>query len=442
MAQAPDTIAPLRFGEPLGPSEMAWLRRQMAIEGFKWDPRVGDQETLCDRALYVSRSTWLELADLAERLDREMLVAESEIATRPDLIRELALPRAITKQLIRHGPRARGPRVSRYDFHWTSDGWKVSEVNSDVPGGYIEASEFSRRFAALAESGARPPGDPTAILVEAIRRHGEGSEPVALVHATAYSDDAQVMHYLAKVFRASGTDAQLVGPEVVFARSRTGHALPRPSHIMRFFPAEWLPMLGHRSGWRSYFEDASIPQTNPAGAILSQSKRWGLLWDDLTAALPTWKLVCPDHKDVGSVLRPLTQEYVYKPTLGRVGAGIVMPGQGPVESERRTDTGDHEKSLRQLQRDRCLRLVGRRSRWVSQQRFRLDDAEASAEGASQVCLGVFVIDGSACGVYGRRATGPWVDMYAQDLAVLVEADRQDRPLSVDTEPPAAEVVRA
>ena len=33
-------------------------------------------------------------------------------------------------------------RVMRFDFHWTPDGWRISEVNSDVPGGFSEASEL------------------------------------------------------------------------------------------------------------------------------------------------------------------------------------------------------------------------------------------------------------------------------------------------------------
>jgi hypothetical protein len=41
-------------------------------------------------------------------------------------------------------PTPAAARVLRFDFHWTDQGWKISEVNSDVPGGYCEASDLPR----------------------------------------------------------------------------------------------------------------------------------------------------------------------------------------------------------------------------------------------------------------------------------------------------------
>ena len=35
----------------------------------------------------------------------------------------------------------------RFDFHFTRDGWRISEVNSDVPGGLNESSGFERLMA-------------------------------------------------------------------------------------------------------------------------------------------------------------------------------------------------------------------------------------------------------------------------------------------------------
>jgi len=30
----------------------------------------------------------------------------------------------------------------RFDFHWTTEGFRISEVNADVPGGFSESSAF------------------------------------------------------------------------------------------------------------------------------------------------------------------------------------------------------------------------------------------------------------------------------------------------------------
>ena len=45
----------------------------------------------------------------------------------------------------------------RFDFHPTIAGWAVSEVNSDVPGGYNEATLLPVLFGRVRNYGRRPP---------------------------------------------------------------------------------------------------------------------------------------------------------------------------------------------------------------------------------------------------------------------------------------------
>ena len=142
----------------------------MALDGFKWDPQVEDVSTLSPRVLVLRPGVWECLAGMAESLDREALAAECELRTRPDLIARLSLPRRIERLLRSSGDAPRGPRVSRYDFHWTDQGWRVSEVNSDVPGGYVEASDFTRRMAAAMGLGKSAIPDPVGALLDAIGR--------------------------------------------------------------------------------------------------------------------------------------------------------------------------------------------------------------------------------------------------------------------------------
>ena len=63
-------------------------------------------------------------------------------------------------------------------------------------------------------------------------------------------------------------------------------------------------------------------------------------------------------------------------------------------------------------------------RWVLQRRF--DPVPlASTSGEIFPCLGVYVIDGSAAGVYARVATGRVVNYRAMDAALLVtDADHE------------------
>jgi hypothetical protein len=56
--------------------------------------------------------------------------------------------------------------------------------------------------------------------------------------------------------------------------------------------------------------------------------------------------------------------------------------------------------------------------WIVQRRFETPPL-ATPVGPRFVCLGVFTVDGSAAGVYGRLASRPLIDERACDVAVLV-----------------------
>ncbi|HEU4532669.1 MAG TPA: hypothetical protein VFS00_01080, partial [Polyangiaceae bacterium] len=121
----------------------------MELEHCKWDAQVGDETTLAAFPLLIGAATWRELAAASERLAGELVACERELLARPELHRRLALPRPLSKLLRAGGPSATPAacRVMRFDFHWTTEGWLVSEVNSDVPGGYTEAENFSALMA-------------------------------------------------------------------------------------------------------------------------------------------------------------------------------------------------------------------------------------------------------------------------------------------------------
>ena len=145
---------------PLHADDFARLRRRLVLEHFKWDPQVGDVETLARYPLVLPAATVRGLAALAEALAAESKAAERELLARPDLLRRLGLPRRIRRVLADGStpPTPAAARVIRFDFHPTPDGWRISEANSDVPGGYAESSHFAQLMAE--HSGLRPIADP------------------------------------------------------------------------------------------------------------------------------------------------------------------------------------------------------------------------------------------------------------------------------------------
>ena len=275
----------------------------MMLEFCKWDAQVGDVATLASFPLILTGDQWATLKETAEQLASETMQLESQLLNRPDLYRQLGLPQALRRVL--HDAHLKGVspaacRVMRFDFHPTRDGWRVSEVNSDVPGGFAEASAFTRMVSEHFGHAA-PAGDPQRVLIDAlcnVVRQNPG--PVALLAAAGFIEDQQVVCGLANRLRERNIEAILVGPDHLnwidgLATLRVQERREQIGAIVRFYQGEWLSGLPRRTGWQYLFTGGRVPIINPGCAILSESKRLPLVWDELGVSCPTWKHCCPRH---------------------------------------------------------------------------------------------------------------------------------------------------
>lgn len=391
----------------LNADEFRAYRRRAIFECGKLDPQNQDQSVLAAFPLVLSSGAWSMLGRAAESLDAELLAAERALLDRPDLHPLLGLPPKFACQARRTTVAAcdGGPRVCRYDFHPTPDGWACSEANCDVPGGYIESSCLAALMAERHPS-LQACGDPAGALCAAL---GEG--PVALVHATGYIDDAQVMTYLSRRLAASGCEGIPCAPDHLrFARGGVECVAGGRSRgvraIFRFYPAEWLPNLGRGKRWRGFFHADGATLCNPAAALLSQSKRAPIAWRELGLDTPSWNTWTPEVRDPRDVPRSEHADWVLKPALGRVGAMVAIEGVS---------------SPRVVRAARWWsRLLPRR--WAAQRRFAAAPVQ-TPDGPRYPTVGVFVIDGRAAGAYGRIAARPLIDWEAQDAPVLAERER-------------------
>lgn len=396
----------LTVGPSLPPARFARLERELLFTAAKWDPQVGDVATLAPYVLHLEPAAWDRIVALTEALAAEALIAEAALLAHPEQLGGLGLPRAVRSLLAD----ARLPlvptlaRVMRFDLHPTTTGWALSEVNADVPGGYAESSAFPAAMAAAL--GGTPCGDPLAALADAIAARWTGDGVIALVHATAYTDDRQVADGLARALALRGVPSVPVAPDrLAWTHGRAhldliGRNDP-VAGLWRFFPVEWLPGLSRRSGWANLVRGGSVPGANPGHAALLQSKRWTLVARDLGLRLPTWDALLPvtEHPTAATRAHP---DWVLKPALGRVGEGVVLAGVTP---------------------DRALRRARRAAwwwpgAWVVQRRFASAPLEGP-DGPLHVCLGVYVVDGRVAGVYGRIALQPLIDASAREVAVLL-----------------------
>jgi len=405
---------PLQAGPLLPPEARRRIRERAIFECHKWDPQIEDQSILAPFSLTLAPEAWEDLARLASALAAETAAAEAEILRRPELMAKLGLPWRARRFLAKATPQRdapRHPRVDRYDFHFTPEGWKISEVNSDVPGGYIESGGLARLYADEDDGRPAPLLCPASILAGKLRQRLPGPSPrVALVHATAYSDDRQVMEYLAAKFELEGLRPLLAGPNQLVWRE----GLPFPANepaaepfdaAFRFFPGEWLLNLGGPAAWGPWFHGARVPLANPATALLTQSKRFPLVWEHLKTPLPTWRALLPETVDprrADWARRP--QDWVLKPVFGRVGDSIGMEGVTP---------GKELRSIRRWAR-------WWPSDWVAQRRF-LTEPIPSPIGPLHPCLGVYVVDGTAAGIYCRLGASPLVNHLALEAPVFLGA---------------------
>jgi hypothetical protein len=394
----------------LDAERFAAVRRRLVLDGYKWDPQVGDVSTVAPFALVLPTSASRQLAILAERLTAEAMGAETEMLHRPDLLGRLGLPRRLRRALADAATPTPAPaRVIRYDFHPTGHGWRISEANSDVPGGYTEASHLPRL---LAEHfpGLRPAGDPAARLAAALAGCGRRA---ALLSATGYMEDQQITAYLAALLRAAGCAAYRAHPRQVAWESGVAHlrtaAYEGPLDVVfRFYQGEWLGPPTAGAGWAAYLRGGQTPVCNPGAALLTESKRFPLLWDRLAAPLPTWRALLPETREPRAVDWRRDPDWLLKTAYCNTGDTVTI----------------RELAGPWTWRWRCLEARLWPGEWVAQRRFAAVPVRTPA-GPMYPCLGVYTIDGVAAGVYGRLAPRPVIDFAAVDVAVLVGPDAAD-----------------
>jgi glutathionylspermidine synthase len=400
---------PVSAGPQLSPAAFSTVRRRAVLEGCKWDPQVGDIIALAPFPLVMKRSVWRRIARQAEHLAAETVAAEEEIIARPVLVKKLGLPLALLNVLAARKPMTPAPgRVMRFDFHYTTDGWRISEVNSDVPGGFTEASHFT---AMMAQNypGLRPAGDPARMWSDALADAApEGL--FVMLSAPGYMEDHQVIAYLARTLRERRCKTHLANPrqirwlDGVAYLNATWYRGPVDA-IVRFYQAEWLARLPAKTGWANFLRGGKTLVANPASAIISESKRFPLLWDRLCSAMPTWRALLPETCDPRYVPWERDSQWLLKRSMCNTGDSILIP-------ERLTPTSRLRTKL-------TVRMWP--GAWVAQRRFESMPLSTPV-GPRHFCIGVYMVNGSLAGAYARMSEKRVIDFEATDVALLLQDD--------------------
>ena len=399
-------------------------RLTLLFDCYKWDPQFLDHNTVAKYALVITREEHKELAELTEKLDAETRAAEEFLNTHAEYIMPLALPKSVKKEIVKmqnYEP-DKHVRLMRYDFHPTVEGsWAVSEVNSDVPGGFAESSFMPRAvIQVLGEQSVKEPDgagadsaaplgfcDFAKVMVEAMAKKVKKGGRIMMVHCTCYSDDRQVMQFL-------GDRLEEAGFKVLYGAADHLHFMDHQAvsildnnegpvdAIFRFTPLEWLTEIKPKR-WQGYFDTTTTSCNHPV-AMYAQTKRFPLVWKSLEEngiSVDTWKELLPDTLEVKDAKGK--EGYIYKPACGRVGEKISIE-----EACVGTEYKDILKEVRRHPKQ-----------FLAQKKFISQPVKGPDGEEYHVCLGSYCVDGKHAGYYARISETPRIDSNAADIPVLI-----------------------
>lgn len=386
-------------------------RLEVMFDCYKWDPQFLDNNTIAKYALVISEEEHKELERLTEKIDKETIEAEEFINQNLKIAKPLALPKKITKELkrMKNYEAKKHIRLMRYDFHPTQDGtWAVSEVNSDVPGGFAESSLMP--IAAMKNIEEKKYyhinfGD---ILSKSIAEKVKPGGNIMMVHCTCYSDDRQVMQFLGDKLKSMGFNIIYGAADHLKFKNNIAYSILDGNEcevdgIIRFTPLEWLKEIKPKN-WDGYF-DTITPSCNHPIAIFAQTKRFPLIWNDLEKNginLSTWRELLPETIEVKDARNK--DGFIFKPACGRVGEKISIK-EACIDNEFEEILKDVKKHPKE---------------YLAQKKF-ISKPVIDEEGNKfHVCLGSYTVDGKHGGYYARIAKNPRIDSNAADIPVLIE----------------------
>ena len=383
----------------------------MHLRYNKWDTQVGDKNVLSEHPVVLPIREWNVLRSFAELLASETTFLESISLETSRFQSFIGVPRAISEALASQEQRqpemnSRRARMMRFDFHPTASGWCVSEVNSDVPGGWREGSSLQQLYQPFYKVLDCPesPLDAWGRAVELLAHEGH----VALLSAPGYLEDEQVVRTFMSELQGRQIPCSIIKtPAALEWSSAHGCKLVtngrRVSAVIRFYQVEWLCALPEDTGWKKLFHTSAIPVINPTVSAISESKRFPLLFNEAMEC-PTWRSLMPECRDPREAAAADWDQWVLKACYSNTGDQVHICG-----------------ALAQKEKQRVIKEAQRHPlRWVAQRRFETRAVE-TCRGPMYPCIGVFTVNGRAAGAYVRLSDGQVTGSSAVEAPLLIDS---------------------
>lgn len=394
------------------------LLREFQFRFRNWDSMSVSHPPFLSEPFCLSRYDHEFLVKTAERMHPLMIQARQRIADDPDKMHSLGLDlwtqQAIAQELDAGSLRP-GIEIARYDFFKTLDGgWRISEINNDVPSGFNESSFMHEGVLKTWQGmGKYEFGVPaTHHFVKALKAGDIRS--LAMLYGTAYAEDLQVCLFLKDHLETSSVQVTLASPSHL--RASRGKATiwgQEVDSIYRIYPAEWFSALPNRDEWMRALRLKNLQMINPLSTIISQSKNFFSLlhankndlfttedWGSIRRFIPYTE---PFASEKISAYSEDKDRWVLKPIFGRMGYDIAVGKLLSVEQ--------WEKSLSQASK--------KPEQYCVQECFDIAPVRFSFAN-SYLCVGVFVINGRFSGYFTRASLTPLTTYEAMDVATVIE----------------------
>lgn len=396
-------LAPLPLADPLSLPDLA---RSLQYEHLVWDAFVAGKRRVDIHPLVLSESAHEEAKRVAVRAVELVSRAPSDDERRryklhPDIER------------LASAARTAGDlgALARVDLLMRDDGRFVAcEVNADCPGGHNESVALPR----LARTaGMRRGFDPTDVAPRLADRivalsGGKGSPrgAIALVYATAWAEDLQVVAFLEKLVCERGGRA-IRAPVTALSGSPLTVRGERISVLYRFYPLEYVAEMPNVADLVRATERGELSSMSSFACIHAQSKlaMARAFANEPDAAREVFpETIAFADADHAQIVRE-REGWVLKRDLSRVGDHVIV-GALATDDEMRFAVTDVEE----LERDGDV--------WIAQ-RFIPQRPIATPWGPRLVTLGVYVLDGVFAGYFARITTASHCSHDALVLPVFV-----------------------
>ena len=397
----------IRWGRDAG---LVWrtIADRHALDGYtnSWTDGLANF-TLA--AIGLTPGSWDDLAHATLVVGRAVDRVLAHLTGRPELLGVLGIPEAVARLCSQPTATEDWNLLSRFDWAWTSEGWKLLEINSDTPAGLWETGSIEGDVARRHASATAPSLDFWRRLAASWRRCAEHAlgvgeaervRSVGLVGALGMPEDADQLRAHARAARLALPRARCRLGTVDDLAVRGGRVTlgGRPLDLLyRYYPLDWLA----EARWRPLLSAVAagrIAMLPSPASLIPQSKAFlALLWElqeegffPPAEAAAITRYVTRTTLDGRAFGR---RDYVIKPYLEREGRGVRFSS---------------EVSARERRRFLDAAVVYQERLDVASARIPVATGRGWRREARHLIVGVFLTGNEIAGVYtraGARITG-------------------------------------